>query len=320
MARFRDALPQLAPTVFLTDTGLETTLIFHEGVELPQFAAVTQLREQAGRERLERYFREHEQIAAPPDAGFILESVTWRASSDWGELLGYTRASLAEANRAAIEQLVNLRSRLSDDKRDVVVSGCVGPRGDGYDGTARMNARQSRDYHAEQVGTFALTDADMVHAMTITYPDEAIGIVRAADEAGIPVAISFTVETNGALPDGTQLGEAIERVDEATGGAAAYFGINCAHPTHFAHILDPGAEWTLRIRAVRANASSKSHAELDAAEALDAGDPSELAAQYRRLHDDFATLTVFGGCCGTDVRHLRAIADALNLPEPHSAN
>lgn len=319
MARYRDALPQLAHTPFLTDTGLETTLIFHDGYELPYFAAVTLLREEGGRERLDRYFFEHALVAAQSGVGFILESTTWRASSDWGQLLGYTPDALAEANRVAIDQLVNLRSRLGKDVRDVVVSGCIGPRGDGYDGTARMNAEQARDYHAVQVETLTATDADMVNAMTITYPDEAVGIVRAAQEAEIPVAIAFTVETDGALPDGTPLGEAIERVDDATGGAAAYYGINCAHPTHFAHVLDPAAPWTQRLRSLRANASRRTHAELDESESLDAGDPLELATQYVYLRDTFPNLTILGGCCGTDVSHLRAIADVLTAREPHRA-
>ena len=200
-----------------------------------------------------------------------------------------------------------------------MVSGCIGPRGDGYDGTARMDAQQARDYHAVQVETLTATDADMVNAMTITYVDEAVGIVRAAQDAEIPVAISFTVETDGALPDGTPLGEAIERVDDATGGSAAYFGINCAHPTHFAHVLDPVAPWAPRLRGLRANASRRTHAELDGSESLDAGDALELATQYANLRDTFPSLTILGGCCGTDVSHLRAIADVLTQGRAHRA-
>jgi len=319
MARYRDALPQLASEVFLTDTGLETTLIFHDGYDLPHFAAITLLQDKAGREHLDRYFLEHAQVAAQWGVGFILESVTWRASADWGHLLGYTPAALAEANRMAIAQLVDLRSRLEEGGRDIVVSGCIGPRGDGYDGTARMSAQQAHDYHAAQVETFAETAADMVNAMTITYPDEAIGIVRAADQAEVPIAISFTVESDGALPDGTNLGAAIEWVDDATGGSAAYYGVNCAHPTHFAHVLDPAASWTRRLRSVRANASCRTHAELDESDSLDAGNAFELGAQYAQLRDTFPGLTILGGCCGTDVSHLRAIAGTLVAQEGHRA-
>ncbi len=211
----------------------------------------------------------------------------------------------------AIAQLVDLRSRLEEGKLDIVVSGCLGPRGDGYNGTIRMSAQQAQDYHAAQVETFADTAADMVNAMTITYPDEAIGIVRAADQAELPVAISFTVETDGALPDGTELGAAVEWVDDATGGSAAYFGINCAHPTHFAHVLDPTAPWTRRLRSLRANASRRTNTELDESDSLDAADAFELGAQYAELRATLPGLTVLGGCCGTDVSHLRVIAGTL---------
>jgi S-methylmethionine-dependent homocysteine/selenocysteine methylase len=311
MARYRSALPQLADAVFLTDTGIETTLIFHDGYELPYFAAVVLLRDESGRERLDRYFLEHAQVAAQSGVGFILESATWRASSDWGDLLGYTRDALAQANRAAISQLVSLRSQLTESRRDIVISGCIGPRADGYEDAAQMTAQQAHDYHVVQVETFAETEADMVNAMTITYADEAIGIVRAAQEQEIPVAISFTVEADGSLPEGTPLGEAIQQVDDATGRAAAYYGINCAHPTHFVHVLDRAAPWTARLRSIRANASRSTHAELDDSELLDAGDPFELAAQYADLCEAFPSLTILGGCCGTDLRHLRAIADVL---------
>jgi homocysteine S-methyltransferase len=313
LAIYRDALPQLAGNVFLTDTGLETTLIFYDGYDLPHFAALTLLQDEAGRQHLDQYFLKHVRVVAESGTGFILESATWRASSHWGDLLGYSRPALAAANRLAVEDLVDLRTAL-EMQAPLVVSGCIGPRADGYDGTARMTAGQARDYHAEQVQTFAGTDADMVHAMTITYPDEAIGVVLAAQDVEIPVAISFTLETDGALPDGTALGEAIERVDDATGGSAAYFGINCAHPTHVAPVLDPAATWTRRLRSLRANASRKSHAELDESESLDAGDPIELGAQYADLRAICPSLTILGGCCGTDVRHLRAIAAALPPP------
>ncbi len=310
MSRYRDQLPQLENRVFLTDSGLETTLIFHDGYDLPHFAAFGLLDDdEGGRERLDRYFREHAAVALEVGAGAVLESATWRASPDWAELLGLSVDQLDALNRSAIEQLDRLREELGED-RAVVVSGCVGPRGDGYDGTVLMDPREAQDYHAVQVRTFADTAADMVHAMTITYPDEAIGVVAAGQRAGIPVAVSFTVETDGRLPDGTTLGTAIERVDEATGGGAAYFGVNCAHPTHVAPALDPEAPWAHRLRGLRANASRRSHAELDEAETLDAGDPEELGREYAELRRSNPALTVLGGCCGTDLRHVRSIAAA----------
>ena len=316
MARYREQLPQLGGGVFLTDSGLETDLIFNRGIELPHFAAFVLLADDAGREILRSYFRDHAAIAREAGAGFVLESVTWRANPDWGEKLGYTPEALAAANEQAVAMLAGLRDEVGEDAGPVVVSGCVGPRGDGYSPGEQMTAVVAQGYHATQVGTFAGTDADLVHAMTITYPDEAIGIVRAAAAAGIPVAISFTVETDGRLPDGTSLGDGVTAVDDATGGAAAYFGINCAHPTHFGDALEPGASWTTRIRTIRANASRRTHAELDESEELDAGDPAELGDEYRELRTRFPDLSVLGGCCGTDARHVRAVANACVTRSP----
>ena len=311
MSRYRHQLPQLSDDVFLTDSGLETTLIFHDGLDLPQFAAFWLLADSAGRQRLDRYFREHAAVAAEAGVGFILEAATWRASPDWGALLGYSADELAQANRDAIAMLVDLRQQIDDGARPLVVSGAIGPRGDGYDGSALMSAEEAADYHAVQIETFAGTEADMVNAMTMTYPGEAIGIVRAARDAGMPCAISFTVETDGTLPDGTALGEAIRQVEDATDGSAAYFAINCAHPSHFAAVLDPAADWAQRLRGIRANASRQSHDEHDNADVLDDGDPDELAEDYARLRATLPALTVLGGCCGTDLRHVRAIAASL---------
>ena len=119
----------------------------------------------------------------------------------------------------------------------------------------------------------------------------------AAREAGMPVVILFTVEMDGRLPSGEPLGEAIEAVDSATDGYAAYYGINCAHPTHFDESLlaEIPAKWLERLRALRCNASAKSHAELDEATELDDGNPEELGEQCRRLRDRLPWLNVLGG-------------------------
>ena len=203
-------------------------------------------------------------------------------------------------NHRSVELLAEFRPRLGAES-DLVISGCLGPRGDGYRADALMTAAEAERYHAAQIEAFAGTEADQVTALTLTYPAEAVGIVRAAEAAAMPVAISFTVETDGRLPNGASLQEAITEVDTETNGAAAYFMINCAHPTHFAQVLERGS-WVERIRGLRANASAKSHAELDEAEELDEGDPLELADQYLALAGSLPNLTVVGGCCGTDDR------------------
>jgi S-methylmethionine-dependent homocysteine/selenocysteine methylase len=309
-ARYRDALPQLDRTPFLTDGGIETTLIFHDGHELPHFAAYDLLTRDGGEEALRRYFEPYVLIARERGVGIVLESATWRANPDWGARLSHGPERLAELNRRAVELLEELRDEHETAVTPIVVSGCIGPRGDGYVIGETMSAEEAEAYHAVQIGTFAGTAADLVSALTLTYAGEAVGIVRAARAAGIPVVISFTVETDGRLPSGQSLQEAIEEVDARTDAYAAYFMVNCAHPSHFDAVLEPGAVWTDRILGLRANASRMSHAELDDAEELDAGNPEELALEYVALRERLPRLTVLGGCCGTDHRHIEAMCGA----------
>lgn len=309
MSKYRQSLPQLDGEIFLTDGGIETTLIFQDQLELPYFAAFALLDDEAGRDVLWRYFSRHASIARNRGVGFILESATWRASPEWARKLGYGPAQLADANRSAIRLLRELRDELENDASPMVISGCVGPRGDGYDPGNLMDADQALEYHREQIGVFAQTAADMVTAITMTNVPEAIGVVHAAVEAGMPSAISLTVETDGTLPTGQTLRSAVEEIDAATDRAPAYYMINCAHPTHFSAVLDTGP-WMERLRGIRANASRCSHAELDEAEELDDGNPQELGQQYADLRQRFPQINVLGGCCGTDHRHIEQISAA----------
>jgi homocysteine S-methyltransferase len=303
-------VPLLDGGTFITDGGMETSLIFRQGMELPDFASFVLLDDETGIEALRAYFRPYLDLARDRGVGILLDTPTWRANADWGERLGYTPERLDGVNRRAVALLEELRAE-ADGRPPLVISGCVGPRGDGYVVGEEMSPEEAEAYHRPQVATFADTAADVVSALTMTYAGEAIGIVRAAAAAGLPVVISFTVETDGRLPSGQRLGEAIGAVDEATDGAAAYFMVNCAHPTHFEHVLDPEEPWAARIRGVRANASAKSHAELDASDELDAGDARDLGERYRTLRARLPNLTVVGGCCGTDETHVREICDAV---------
>jgi len=307
MSKYRNNLPQLGDSLFLTDGGLETTLVFHEGVDLPHFAAFDLLKDDAGVARLARYYDRYLAIARERHVGAVLESPTWRANPDWAARLGYGSPELADANRRAIGLMLELRDRHEAPRRPMVISGNVGPRGDGYRADARMTAEQARRYHAEQIGVFAGTDADMVAAFTMNYVEEAIGIVQAARDVAMPVAISFTVETDGHLPTGDGLAAAIARTDEETAGYTAYFMLNCAHPQHFQQLFDMNDPHIRRIRGLRANASRKSHAELDESTSLDIGNPGELADQYVQLRRSLPGLNVLGGCCGTDHRHVESI-------------
>jgi S-methylmethionine-dependent homocysteine/selenocysteine methylase len=310
MSTYRHHLPQLAGPVFLGDGGIETTLVFDDQLDLPDFAAFHLLADAEGTAALVRYFDRYAAIAARDRVGIVLETPTWRASPDWGARLGYTIEQLADVNRRSVELVEDTRRRYETPASPIVISGCVGPRGDGYDPGDQMSPEQARAYHALQIRTFAGTAADLVTVITMTYPAEAIGVAQAAADAEMPVVISFTVETDGTLPTGESLGEAVEAVDAATDAYPAYYMINCAHPTHFQAVLDRGEAWTGRIRGIRANASKLSHAELDEAEELDSGQPAELAERYSELRDAHPQLIVLGGCCGTDHRHIAAISTA----------
>jgi S-methylmethionine-dependent homocysteine/selenocysteine methylase len=311
-------LPQLSGRPFLTDGGLETTLLFHEGLELPCFAAIALMRDERGRDHLRRYYERYVAIARKADAGFILESPTWRASSDWAAPLGLSPEQLDGLNRDAIMLMHEIRRAHERPDFPMVVSGCVGPRGDGYRPDRHMPAPDSEDYHARQVGVLQAAGADMIAAVTMTSAEEATGIVLAARRIGIAAAVSFTLETDGRLPTEQALGDAIVQVDDATDGWPAYYMVNCAHPAHFAPVLTDGGEWVSRVRGLRANASQLSHAELDASTDLDVGDPAQLASEHRSLLTRLPHINVLGGCCGTDHRHVEAIAAAcLNVAATH---
>jgi homocysteine S-methyltransferase len=307
--RQRPALPQLDGSIFLTDGGMETTLIFKRGLELPHFAAFTLLGDERREDELRRYYESYIAVADAAGRGLVLDTATWRASRDWGALLGYGEDELVAANERAVRLVAGLRDDRPESAPPLVVNGVVGPRGDGYRVDEAMSAREAEAYHDLQVAVFAACGADLVTALTLTYAEEAIGIARAAVRRGIPVALSFTLETDGRLPSGQPLAGAIEQVDAETGGAPAYFMVNCAHPTHFAGVLEEPRPALDRIRGVRPNASTKSHAELDEADELDDGDPTELARDTHALRRR-PSITILGGCCGTDERHIAAMAEA----------
>jgi S-methylmethionine-dependent homocysteine/selenocysteine methylase len=304
----RASLPQLEGDLFLTDGGIETSLIFHQGLDLPEFAAFVLLDNEEGLDELRRYYEPYVSLARESGTGLVLETPTWRASPGWAARLDVSPEKLDWLNRRAVALMEELRRSAGDNP--VVISGCVGPEGDGYRPAKLLSADAARAYHATQIRTLADTAADMVTAITMTYADEATGVAQAASDAGLPSVISFTLETDGRLPNGQGLGEAIQAVDEATDGAPAYYMINCAHPTHFDDVLATDEPWRDRIRGLRANASTMSHDELDEAEELDDGDPADLGARYAALRSRLPNLNVLGGCCGTDHRHVGAIRDA----------
>jgi S-methylmethionine-dependent homocysteine/selenocysteine methylase len=284
---------------WVTDGGLETDLIFHHGLDLPDFAAFPLLEELTAVDVLSGYYRQYVAVAAAAGAGCVLETPTWRASRDWGTRLGYDAAALDRANR----QAVDLVRRVDDGDVPVRISGVVGPRGDGYI-AAGHRAEEAAEYHRPQIASLASAGVAVVHAMTLSEVAEAVGVVRAARDVGVEVGVSFTVETDGSLPDGTLLRTAIESADAAA--AADWYGVNCAHPTHVRPALD-GGPWQERLRYLRPNASTLSHAELDVMEELDEGDLDLLVSSTAELLALLPSVTTLGGCCGTDARHVAAL-------------
>ncbi|MFT5204042.1 MAG: S-methylmethionine-dependent homocysteine/selenocysteine methylase [Candidatus Aldehydirespiratoraceae bacterium] len=303
-------LPQFSGQSLLTDGGLETVLIFEMGFDLPEFASFPLLDTPDGRTALDTYYADFIDVAINQRVGIVLETPTWRASADWGQILGYDAANLDRINQAAIAFLRNIAERRETPETPIIVSGNIGPRGDGYTPGDQMTVDEAEAFHTPQIASLADAGADMVTIMTVTYAEEGIGAAKAAAGIGIPIVVSFTVETDGSLPTGQPLGEAIEQAEAATGGSPASYGINCAHPDHFASTLSDGGRWVNRIGLVRANASRMSHQELDNAEELDAGDRDELGQLHRNLRTLLPSLTVLGGCCGTDAGHVAAIAAA----------
>ncbi|MEX2615603.1 MAG: homocysteine S-methyltransferase family protein [Alphaproteobacteria bacterium] len=313
MSKYRNGLPQLKGDMFLTDGGLETFLFFQQGIDMPEFAVFPLLETDAGREEVTRYMERHIRIALDNRLGFIMETPTWRANPDWAARLGYDRERLAEANQDAVRFMMALRDRYETADTKMVISGNIGPRGDGYRPESTMTPDEAAAYHRDQIDAFVEAGADLVTTMTMTHVGEAAGIALAARAANIASVISFTTETDGRIPTGQTLGEAVEAVDALTDSAPVYYMVNCAHPTHFDDALRTDAAWLKRLRGIRANASTRSHEELDNSTELDEGNPVQLGAQYRAIRERLPHITVLGGCCGTDHRHVEQICNACRI-------
>ena len=290
-------------TRYVTDGGLETELVFHRGFDLPEFAAFPLLDTTEGRAAMRDYYLGYVAIAIRAGAPINLETPTWRANPDHAATLGYDAEALDRVNRTAVDFLAEIAAERTDELVGHRISGMIGPRGDGYQSTS-VDPDRAAAYHRPQLASLRSAGADRAVALTIADVGEAIGITRAAADVGIPVAIGFTVETDGRLPDGTPLSTAVTTVDAEA--APEYFLVNCAHPDHISQAIDDGA-WRDRIGGLRVNASRLSHDELDAADTLDDGDPDELAAVQKPLLEQFGNVVELGGCCGTDARHVAAM-------------
>jgi len=321
MAKYRNDLPQMSGDLFLRDGGLETTLFFKKGFPLPEFASFNLVNDDDGREVISSHLRSFAAVARDHSVGLILGTPTWRASRDWGTKLGYTAETLADAIHKSVELVVEIRNEFENANTPIVIEGTMGSRTDGYNPKEFMTAEQAEEYHRTQIGTFVDTDVDRVTAFTLSYVDEAVGVVKAARSSKMPVAISFTLGTDGCLPTGLNLVDAIEQVDTAAGGGPDYYMINCVHPVYFTETLASGDPRLKRVQGLMPNASSKSHEELDEAKELDEGNPAELAEQLHEIRKGMPWVNILAGCCGTDSRLAKAICEACgsDFQKSHAA-
>ncbi len=311
MSQFEQLMGASRP--YLTDGGMETWLFFQQGFEAPEFAAIVLIEDEQAREALRRYFGGFLELAQAQNTGFVLDTDTWRGCLEWAPKLGVSKDKLQELNAEAVKFAKSIREEWAERVSPILVNGVVGPAGDGYRPGDLPSAKVAEQIHTPQIRVLAEEGVDMISALTMTNIAEATGVARAAKAAGLPVVISFTVETDGRLPTGDKLGEAIQAVDAATNGAPAYYMVNCAHPDHFRDAIANGEAWTNRIGGLRANASRLSHEELDVAEELDQGDPKEFGHLHGELAQMLPGLKVFGGCCGTDLRHVGCVVESLQL-------
>ncbi|WP_424931330.1 homocysteine S-methyltransferase family protein [Amaricoccus macauensis] len=297
---------------FLADGGLETTLFFIDGFEAPEFAAIMLMDDPTARAALDRYFDRFLAMTERAQAGFILDTNTWRGCVGWADKLGVSETDLIRLTRAAVGFAHEVRDRWQHRVSPIILNGVVGPSGDGYAPETELDAAAAEALHRPQIAAFAEEGVDMMSAITMTHVGEAAGIARAAQAFGLPVVISFTVETDGRLPNGETIGAAIEATDAKSGGAPLYYMVNCAHPDHFRSAFEAGEPWVRRVGGLRANASRLSHAELDAAETLDDGDPLEFGRLHAEMARYLPNLRVVGGCCGTDHRHVGCVSEHLH--------
>ncbi len=298
---------------FLTDGGFETWLFFQQGFEAPEFAAIVLMDDDEARQAMRQYFDGFLSMAAAAQTGFVLDTNTWRGCTHWGPNLSKSADEMLRLSSDAVTFAKQVREDWQTRVSPILVNGVVGPAGDGYAPGRVPDVEEAYRMHQPQAETFARSGVDMISAITMTNTGEATGIARAAIEVDLPVVISFTVETDGRLPTGEPLGDAVRAVDQATGNAPLYYMINCAHPDHFTETVATGRDWVSRIGGVRANASRLSHAELDVAESLDEGDPQEFGDLHADLMEILPNLRVVGGCCGTDHRHVGCVSHHLHI-------
>jgi len=297
---------------YLTEGGTETEILYKYGYEVPHFAVFELLNDPAGKRQLEAMFARYLDAAADNNWAALMGGLDYRASPDWGRLLGYSPAGLTEMQIRCIECLRDVARPYRGQLPDIRISGIVGPRGDAYALNRTITAQEAEDYHAPQLETLKQLDVDMAWAATFNNVAEAVGVSRAASKIGVPVCLSFTLSGNHRLQSGPTLREAVETVDaEAGEHRPTCFGINCSHPLEFIPALEPG-DWVLRVRSIRPNATAMDKLSLCKLGHLEDGDPVDLGRRLADLAARYPHIDMWGGCCGTWDRHLGEIARSVS--------
>ena len=307
-----DFPPRLDNKFYLTEGGSETEIMYKWGFELPEFEMYPLLDNPQADEIIRNMFRRYFEVAAQHDTGMLLNGHDYRASPDWGAKLGYSPEALRNMQHRVIDFLDGMRAEYADRVSDVYIAACIGPRGDAYGSGGEITADEAEDYHSVQLKNLDGTAADMAVAATFNNVPEAIGVIRAANGAGRPIGVSLTLTPEGRLRSGPGLGEAIETIDEATDGGAAWFGTNCSHPLEFEPALAEQGPWLDRLRYIRPNAARMDKIALCSLGHLEDGDPVELGGQMGEVARRLPRADIIGGCCGTDERHLSEIARNVN--------
>jgi S-methylmethionine-dependent homocysteine/selenocysteine methylase len=295
-------------TLYLTEGGQETELMYRFGHELPQFALFPMLDKPEAAAALSGMYRRYLDTVARHGFSALMGGLDYRASPDWGGLLGYSASGLAEMQLRSIDFLRTAAKPYAGQIAHVLITGLIGPRGDAYQLNRTITAAEAEDYHAAQIATLRQAGVDLVSAMTFNSVAEAVGVARAAKRAGLPLCVHFTLDSTSRLASGPSVREAIEAVDAEAGDARPdFYGINCSHPLEFEPAIEPGA-WFRRVRSLRPNAAAMDKISLCKLGHLEDGDPAELGRQMGALAKRHPHLDVWGGCCGTWETHLDEIA------------
>lgn len=302
------SLPLKPGVVYLTEGGVETETLYKYGFDLPEFAMFPLLDDPRAREAFRTMYTAYLDVAASRGCGALITGFDYRASPDWGEKLGYSRDGLAEMQHRSIAFLRDVAEPYRAVLPDILIAGCIGPRGDAYSLNRTITAHEAQDYHATQLATLKAAGVDLVWSATFNNVPEAVGVARAADAARLPLIVSFTLTSEHILRSGVTLREAVEATDREAGARRpAAYGLNCSHPVEFWPALERG-DWFQRIINIRPNAAKMDKIALCKLGHLEEGDPVELGAMMGELAQIYPHLRIFGGCCGTGAVHLDEIA------------